>query len=288
MKIKILVILISAFLIFSCEDPAPFDYKEEHYVEAYLTVGEPVNDIRLFRTLPLDEPYSLENSIIKDADITIYSENNEELNLEYKDNPSPGYYYEQDYSVKPETFYYLRIETSEGNVYTDTTRTPAVFEWEREPVSSLHYPKDTLKLSQAPDSTKLYWTKSGNVNFYIVNVKCLDTLEYGKYLNPPTEEKNRRVYLPFNDVNELYRDRTTLNLIANTTSPVVWFAFRWFGNHEITIQAPDNNYLRWYLQYLSFQGDVYDPNLNTISGGAFGVFGSVAEIKTNAFLYKNQ
>lgn len=281
-------LLLTFVLIFtSCEDDAPFDYKEEHYVEAYLTVGQPIEHIKFYRTVPLDEVYSEESAFIDDADVTIYSENNDEFKLEFRNEPAPGYYYNDNYIVKPETFYYLRIKTAEGNIYTDTTRTPSIFEWEKEPVSSLTYPADSLNLPPAPDSTRLYWSRSGNISFYLVNVKCLDTLNYGQYLEPPTEEKNRRVPLPFKEVNQLYRDQTTINLIPNITSPVVWFAFRWYGNQEITIQAPDNNYLKWYLQYLTLNGDVYEPLLTTISGGAFGVFGSVAEIKANAFLYKS-
>lgn len=284
---KKIILIIAAFTVLftSCEDPAPFDYQEEHYVEAYLVVDKPIDHVKLFRTIPLDEVYSEENAIIKDAKVTIY-EGDKELDLQYKNEPSPGYYYNDDYNVKPETYYYLKIETTTGEIYTDTTKTPARFDWKKPPVETVYYPKDTLNLPEAPDSTRLHWEQSGNIYFYIINVKCLDTLNYGKYLDPPTDELNKRVYLPFDDVNILYRDRTTLNLVANTTSPIVWFAFRWFGPHEVTIQAPDPNFLQWYIQYLTPAGDVYIPNLNTITGGAFGVFGSVAEIKTNMFISK--
>ena len=89
---------------------------------------------------------------------------------------------------------------------------------------------------------------------------------------------------------EYYYEISTSNLIANTETPIVWLAFKWFGLNEIAVYAPDKNYLDWFLQMVSWDGSSYhDPNLDSVEGeGAIGVFGSAAVIKGNMFLLKNQ
>lgn len=293
--IKIILTALAALVIFtSCEDTAPFDYEKDYYLEGYLTVGKPIKDIKVMTTIPLDQNFTYEDAMIDDADVVI-STDERTLKLTYGSSPEAGYYFEDTtYTVLPDTYYDLRVELKNGKVFTGRTRTPDTFQWKQDPLDYLYYPPDPEKyddVSSLPnphDSTKLYWTASEKTNFYLITVECLDTLNYGRYLEPPREEENDRTYIPWDGSGNYYKERTTTNFIANTTTPVVWFAFKWYGPHKVTIQAPDNNYLKWFFQYAGFDGDVYNPNLNTIKGGAFGVFGSKAEITHEMFLYKHE
>ena len=294
-KIKIfLATLVSLIIFTACEDTAPFEYEKDHYIEGYLIVDNPIEKIKVMRTVPLNDKFTYQDAMIKSADVTISTEN-KTFDLNYKSEPEPGFYYEDTtYKVKPETYYDLRVELQSGEVYTGRTRTPARFQWKNDPVDKLYFPPnpeeydDISSLPNPPDSTKISWTRSGKVNFYIISVKCLDTANYGKYLSPPIQEKNKRTYKPWEGDENYYKELTSTNFIANTKTPVVWFSFKWHGPHEVKVQAPDNNYLKWFLQYAGFDGDVYNPNLNTIKGGAFGVFGSTAEISQEMFLYKHE
>ena len=115
-------------------------------------------------------------------------------------------------------------------------------------------------------------------------MKCLDTLNYGKYLTPPTAEMNRRINLPFRN-DRAYRETATLLPIPNSQTPVVWNTFKWFGLHEVGVYVPDWNFLRWYIQ--SQTRSQIDPLLSSIKGG-YGYFGSASVIRDTSVIIKNQ
>jgi hypothetical protein len=58
---------------------------------------------------------------------------------------------------------------------------------------TIQYPFDTTTLP-SPDEAKTEWSNGNNKNaIYIFNVTCLDTLDYGIYLNPGAGDKNARI-----------------------------------------------------------------------------------------------
>lgn len=291
MKKSILLIifsLISILLINSCQDDdGLIGFEEEYYVEMFLIVNEPIRNLRLFRTQPIEVEYSLENAIVRDATVKIIK-GNEEYVLDFVDDDLPGYdFADQSILIEEQTEYRLEITTADGKVMTGGTVTPQAFDWVSDPPDLVNFPTDTVNFP-SPDSLRLSWTKSEGKDFYIINVLSLDTLEYGIYLDPPTEELNRRTPSLFNDNEDLYQDLATSNLIANTETPTVWLAFKWFGRNEVAVFAGDDNYLEWYIQFAGFGGNFYDQNLNSIKGDGFGVFGSTAVIRDTMFLIKNQ
>jgi hypothetical protein len=112
----------------------------------------------------------------------------------------------------------------------------------------------------------------------------LDTLNYGKYLSSPTEEKNRRIFRSFEN-DRMYYEISSYAFIPNNKSFVVWNIFKWYGPHEVTVYVPDWNYLRWFKQYA--MKSRYDDNLGTLKNGK-GFFGSASMIKDTVLLLKNQ
>lgn len=280
--------LLIGLILVSCEDEAPTNYIPRNYLEAIIIVDEPIQNIRVLRSQSVNQKYELENASIKDAEVIISSEGNDYI-LEYSGDAHTGYIYgDSNYLVKPDTDYQIEVRLKDGSVITGETHTPGRFEWIRKPYQEVYYPEDTLKLPKI-DSLQISWTPEEMTGFYLLSVTCQDTLEYGKYLNPPTDEKNRRAYNVFSDEDSFYNDVTMYNLIANTSTPTVWLAFRWFGPQTITVQAPDYNYLRWFLQFAGFDGrQEYNEILTTVKGDGIGVFGSASEIKADMFLYKNQ
>ncbi len=286
---KILFIILLLFLT-ACEDKPPTEYIPQYYIEAYLIVDQPIDMIKVFRTQPIQDSFKISNALVKNAQVKIRF-NNQELILTFRDTgiiDNRGYYYpDTSLKVQPNTTYFLEILTADNVKITGTTTTPERFQWVNPPPDSIFYPKDSVNFRDGKQ-IKIKWTPVKNILYYLVVSKCLDTLEYGKYLNPPTNEKNRRIFNPFDNEQRRTRDYYDLSnwdAIPNTEYPLVWLLFKWFGKHKIVVFAPDFNFLRWALQ--QFRGNQINPLLSSVQGG-IGVFGSACKIEKEIFLFKNQ
>lgn len=281
-KISIFLIIFTTLFISSCEDPVPTDFKEEIVVEAYLLVGQPIENILIRRTIPISDSIVYAASIIRDAKVKIIGDNREFV-LTIDNDTTLGYYYsDKTYLIKEDTEYNLEIEFADGSTVKAETTTPIPTSWIKKTNGVLQYPLDSIKL---PAKDTIAWTPIKGQSFYMLSVTCLDTLEYGKYLTPPTEEKNRRPYRPFGGTNEI-KELANFAFVPNTKTSVVWNTFRFFGKHEVAIYTIDWNMTRWFIQVQASRD--YSPLLGSIEGNAKGVFGSAAGIKDTFMLLKNQ
>ncbi|HRP03025.1 MAG TPA: hypothetical protein PLE30_10310 [Candidatus Kapabacteria bacterium] len=279
------LILLGCIILTSCEDDAPGAYKESFIVDALLLVDMPIEGINILRTQAIFDKYIHDSTYVKNAIISIEGDG-KIFNLQYRSKDEMGVqgYFATDlnYKVKSNTHYSLKVILQNGDVLTGETTTPERTNWIIKANQMLQYPKDTLKL-KATDS--IAWAKVANNDFYIISVKCLDTLDYGKYLTPSTPELNRRIYFPLGSESR-YKDFTSYSPIANTKTSVVWAAFKWYGLQQVKIFVPDYNFLRWFIQAQVKQE--MDPLLSSIKGNAYGFFGSASFISDTTFLLKNQ
>ncbi len=285
-NIKLLAIL-SLFVIVGCGDDVPTDYKPENFIEALLLVDEPIQNIIVMRSQPLYHKFDYFKALIPDAEVIIRGDGREFLLSYSTDSTRPGYYYEDaNYLIKPNTEYSIEVRLKDGSQITSSTTTPTPNQWLRRPKSFIQYPLDSLRL---PASDTVSWSRVPGYDIYLIAVRCMDTLEYGKYLNPPTAELNRRVYRP-------YLPDRAYNEISQTAfipafhpdfvqTPVIWTSFKWFGLHEVVIYVPDWNFTRWTLQNMS--SSAINPLLGSVEGG-IGVFGSAYALRDTAVLLKNQ
>lgn len=276
--------LLLAVLLFSaaCEDPVPTDYTPDTIIQALITVDKPIKNIIIMRTLSIQDTFSLDKSLISDAEVYIY-ENTDTFRLKFRSEGEKGYYYDDTtYLIKPQTRYNF-VAVVDGVKMTGSTITPLRFYMTKATPDSIYYPKDTVKLPTV-DSLKLEWTSAGDVAFYLIAVNCQDTLNYGKYLSPPRDEKNRRIERSNIEDHHFY-EITSWAFINATEVPVVWSIFKWYGKHKAIIYAPDDNYLNWFKQYQIKSS--YDPLLGSITNGK-GFFGSVSTAECNFILIKNQ
>lgn len=275
------ILIILTLSIISCEDEAPTNYTPSYFVEALLIVDAPITDIRVLVSQPLSDSFNYNNSIVRNAKVQILEGDNV-YDLTISSNDSDGYYYpDVTYKVKPNTNYKLKIILDNNQEISGETTTPSQFKWISQPDYYIQYPIDTVNL---PSPFSIQWELVNNVLYYVLSIRCLDTLEYGKYLNPPTEEKNRRVFRPW-DMNEsFYRELSYWVIVPSSKVPVVWTVFKWFGLHEVTIYAPDYNFLRWNVQAMSSE---INPLLTSVEG-AFGYFGSASVIRDTSVILKNQ
>jgi hypothetical protein len=204
MKNLIIILFATVFAIFiqSCEDLPPTSYIEEYVLEALILIDEPIQGIILTKTQPLFEPYNYDSAMIRDAVIIIREGENEiELKFRPREEGVRGYFYaDTNYLVKAETNYSIEVTLPNGNKITGTTLTPVKTAWEKRPNDMVYFPKDSIDL---PPTDTLSWQKVAGFDFFLIAFTNLDTLEYGKYLDPLTTELNRRIERPWRQ--DLYR-----------------------------------------------------------------------------------
>lgn len=294
MKKLILSITFIILLLLGCEDPIPTDYEPENYLEAALIVGQPIDNIVLMRTQPIQDTFNYEKSLIRDAEVVILVDD-KEFKLSIDANGTRGYYSNESYIVKGNTEYNIIVTLPDGSTITGSTLTPDTLEWVRDVPNMIQYPIDTVN---KPSNDTLIWegmptpiNLNGDIKdgFWGISVKALDTLEYGIYLDTvPNREKNRRLFRRNSDPEDdwRYKELARWGLIPSKQTPVVWNYFRWYGLHEVSIYNLDNNYLNWVLQKIT-QSE-YDERLSSVEGNGIGVFGSMNAIRDTFFLIKNQ
>jgi len=274
----------------SCEDEPPTTYSQVKYLEGFLITDKPVQGILLMNSQPVNQKFDREKAMIKDADVKL-SVNGTSHTLIYRDGDNPGYYHpDESFLIEPETKYEIIINTIDGSLVTAETITPKrINGWVKEPKPIISYPSDTLKLPHV-DSLDIEWDKVPDVSFYLIKILAKDTSDYGRYLEPPTNELNRRTYNFMSNIEEtgiFYKNPSSWNLIANNKTPTVWLAFRWFGLHEVEVYNPDPNMLNWFINIFFTASSENNELLNSVNGG-LGVFGSASIVKKEVFLLKNQ
>ncbi|MBU3679946.1 MAG: DUF4249 family protein [Candidatus Kapabacteria bacterium] len=282
--------LIVAILASGCEDPVPTDYKEEIMLEGLLLVGEPLQDVRILKTLPVTDTFSFERASLPDAKISVFADG-VSIPMEFIPDSRGGTYRAVDtsYRVKAATLYSVAVRAN-GATLTASTRTPATFAWITPPKTWIRFPQADSLLTAVDDSLLVTWSPVQGTELYIIGLTCLDTLGYGAYLDPPTSDTNLRTVRPKPDFFDrsgtlIANERTTLGATPFTTSQTVWGVFRWYGQHELRVYAPDGAFLEWFYLVGGGRRSSYDYRLGNIRGG-LGVWGSASLIKQRSFLLK--
>lgn len=287
MNIRTLALIpLAALLFFGCEDMPPTTYVPQYVLEGYLIVDDPINNISVTLTQPTTESFNYAGSAIKDAQVDLIT-GDRKLHLVYRPDSSVGTYWYPDSSVvvQPNTRYRIEVRTTDGALITGETVTPGRITWTQEPKDTIYYPpSDTVR---PPDSLSLAWTAVPGNEEYLVSIRVLDTVGYGKYLTPPTQEKNVRIDRPFEDQAPDYRDVTRWGYLQGTRTPITWAAFKWYGLHEVSLYAPDQNFLDWFKLTQFGQNVQYDSRLGSVQGGV-GVFASASVARKRVFVIKKR
>lgn len=279
MKKLILLILISATLVLSnsCEDELPLAYEQRYIIEAFVIGEQPIEDLRIVRSLPINEPYDYSDALVRDAQVRVREVGGEWMQLAIADSGETGWYYpDTTYKVKPNTQYELEVSFSDGKFATGTASVPDTFSWTKKLPDYVTYPSDE---EIATTEVEFAWTPT--LGFYLLRSWAMDTLDYGSYLEEPADVPNQRIPNEFRNEGS-YDNVTTWGFLPSNEAVVVWGAFRWFGRHEVSIYNSDFNMLRWFAQARGSQQ--YNELLNTIEGDAIGCFGGATVIRDTSML----
>jgi hypothetical protein len=285
--VLLISVVISAFTV-GCEDPVPTDYVQELVVEGFVFVGQPIENIRIMKTLPIADTFRLIDAAIRDAQVRI-TVNGVPLAVEYVPDSLGGTYRVADREYRAVSGATYNIEVvAIGKKLTATTLTPDTLSWVQAPKDTLQYPGRLFELTRS-DSLDVSWTPVNGVSQYIVAVECIDTLGYGIYLNPQTTDTNRRIRDQdrFDSGTLIASERVRFGFSILTRSPTVWSVFKWFGKHEIRVYAGDQAFQEWFRMVGFGRRSSYDYRLSNIKGG-LGTWGSASSVSKSAFLKKDQ
>lgn len=286
--LSLLALVALVGLTTACEDPIPDDaYVEELVVEGFAIAGRPLDGIRIFRTLSINDTFSLDAAMIRDANVIIL-ENGTQIPVHYVADSLGGHYEAIDtsYRVKPNSTYNLTVNAI-GKTATATATTLNTFNWISAPKDTMQYPGKARETERF-DSLKVSWQGQQGVFVYVLGVECLDTTGYGQYLQPATTDTNRRIRdEEYDDDLLIGRERTRYGLAIVANSDIVWRVFKWFGPHRIHVYAGDRAFQEWFQQ-VGFGGrSTYDYRLGNVQG-ALGVWAGAAELTGDFFLKKDQ
>ena len=287
--LRILALVVAPFLLAACEDQPPTDYVPVPFLEGYLIVDQPIENIVVAVSQSITARFDYSGMMVSGAEVVI-SANDQDFPLSYVEENGIGSYRYSDttYRVLPETRYSLRVRMPDGSIMQAETTTPRRIEWTIPPREILQYPQDTTQLF-SPDSLKVAWTV-GNSEEYIIRVTVLDTLGYGEYLIPPTQEINERTNnIPFEDPGDpQFYTKIRWGFTQVSQAPTVWAAFRWYGRNEVAILAADKALLDWFkATQWGGRSVEFREQYSNVRGG-IGVLGSASVVSKDVFVLKRQ
>jgi len=282
----------------ACDSAGPEPFQREILVESYQEAGEPLNPIRLSRTVPLDSSYRPEDLAVRGASVTVerladdgsvaerfpYAPARDSAGL-YLPDPTTA----DTPRVQPLRTYRLVAEIPDGPTVRATTTVPDTFR-----IVSIN--RDTARY-QADDQIEITVTPTQvpgrDQSFYIFSTESLEPTEDN--LTPLVREF-------FEDDDEL-----TLEDLRITSSPVLneasydtnadgtisirlpWIAVAFYGPNRARAQALDDN-LYDFQRSQSAQGGGAGfspgtiPNIIERVENGTGVFGSYAATDTTVFI----
>ncbi len=280
---------VLALQLSACEDQPPTDYLPTPFLEGYLIVDEPIENIVVAISQPITEVFNYGDMMIPDATVILSTEE-DDYPLQFVVEDGVGSYRYPDTTVKiqPKTRYSLRVSLTDGTVMRAETVTPERISWIIPPRDFLQYPQDTTKLI-SPDSLRISWTPGNSVE-YIIRVTALDTLGYGTYLTPATEEINGRTNnIPFEEPDDpTFYTLTRWGFVQTSQVPTVWSAFRWYGRNEVSVLAADTPMLEWFkATQWGGRSVQYREEFSNVDGG-IGILASASVVSKEVFVLKRK
>lgn len=247
-------------LLFSCQEDSPFVSDTNLVVvQAYLYANEPVRDIRLTSTLPLDAADSTKASPINDAHV-ILSKNGQSYLLEASAGDS-GYYHSDSVEVKVGDVFNIEIEYND-ELITGETEVPEAPENVTISSDTLELPAELNPWDFKPgefDSLELIveWTNDNEELYYIV----LDNIE----TNPTAID----IGLP------PFPGRFISQPVNRDSYPIRLPMLTHYGLHRVIVYRINQEYGDLYLSRNQDSRDLNEPLTNIENGlGVFSAFNS--------------
>ena len=285
--------VLAALLVLSaCDTYEQDDYADEIVVEAYLAAGEPLPEVKVSRTAPIDRFYRFEDFAVDDASVVVSlldEAGGVEARYPYV-RAAEGRYRPagQAVAVQPLRRYALEVDVpGEAGTVRASTLVPGGFR-------VLDFTADTVRY-QGTEQFQARVTRSdypGRQSYYIFTLVALDTSFgltpfYADFVGDDDDDAQPEDFM---------RNASGLSNEANfdpnpdgtLTMRLPWVAIAFYGPNEIVANALDDNlydFLRSRLQGGTRSPGEMDNLLDHVDGGR-GIFGSMARDSFTVFIQR--
>lgn len=290
---NILIFLTIALLISACEVYRQDDYVEQYVVEAYLTAGETLPEVRLSRTIPLRQTYVFEEVAISGAGVTIHligPDGLSEASFSYTESSRNGIYIPDNQTATVESGREYMLEVTRldrpGDRITSSTIVPRQFE-----IVNLNV-TETVYQSEVQFEFKL--TRSffpGRQNVFVASSTALepDSFSLTPFWADRDGEPEEFIQVSsglINEGNYTVNDDDTIDL------RYPWIGIAYYGPNRLNIYAVDDNIFDYYRSLQAQEGGgTLSPGqienvLWNVEGG-IGLFGARAGVSADVVVRAN-
>lgn len=297
-SIYLIGVLLLALTIAACDSVDSGTFSVEYVVESYLVAGEPLQQVRLSRTTPINQAYEFSDLAVGDARVEIQLLGpGGEVDERYAFVPAedtPGVYrpVEQDVRALPLRTYRLNVEVPGADPITSTTVVPDTFR-----VVSAN--ADTV-VFQSTDQLEIEVSLSSSPgrsqSYYIAVTEALDARKetltpFAKSVYERSDGDVSIENLRVSGSPILNQDNYDLNPNNTLTIRYPWLGVAFYGPNRVSLNAIDDN-LYDFIRSQSVQqgGSTFSPGEipNPIErvAGARGVFGSYARIFYDVYVLR--
>ncbi len=269
----------------ACELYTQDDYEEQYVVESYLVANRILPQVRVSRTLPVEEEYSLNKAAINDADVTITLLDNNgtpEATYTYVSKGDSGIYIpETPDVVLPKRSYELHVTLPAGDEVMAQTLVPGSFEIDDEQArNSIPYQSEEQLEIVITGNDHAYNRQSYFI--FTVNVIDPDPDNLTPFYKSLIEEQDV-------DIEDFYVNSSGIvneenyeeNPDGTQTLRLPWIGVAFYGENDVVANTIDDN-MYDFLRYQSVQGGgtTLPPgeiqNIKYHVEGGIGIFGSMA------------
>ena len=267
-KLIKIMFVICVFTNLSCEDIPDFNqYEVKPVVEAFISEGEPVDDIYLKKTVPFNKESDTDSNFISDAIITINGNGQNYILSPVKDQPGRYLYDGNDFSVNVGEEYFLSFEY-ENRIISSTTTIPKKPEGIDLSPKSIYIPainslSDLRNFRETFQKTiNITWDNSDGSYYYLL----IENIENNPQSIDPTD------VLGGLGINfEFTTSPTQENFIE--LRPLIHYTQ--YGTHKATIYHVNEEYALLYETSTQDSRDLNEPFTNINNGlGIFSGFSS--------------
>lgn len=274
----------------ACDTYTQDDYEQEYVVESYLVAGEPLPQLRLSQTAPIDARYTFEEFAVAGADVRVNlvdASGAVEETIPYVQT-FKGIYEPEDETaiVQPLRTYALEIRVpGHDEVIRASTHVPGLFE-------VVSVTADTV-VYQDPESLEATITRSeypGRESVYLFTLHAMDTTNYD--LTPAyadfadDDDGPDRADFVANSSPLTREENFTRNADGTLSFDMPWVAVAFYGPNDVMASAIDDNLFDFKRSQqgggMTSPGEM-DNIINHVEGGR-GIFGSMASDRFVVFV----
>lgn len=288
--LKYFSIFLIALIVIGCEQPTvelnDDNYEPKIVMEGYLFPGQPVQNIKITRNIPLNTTIDRSALILDDADVRLTDLSADKTyTLTFDDSAKAYAYRGGDLIIEHGKSYRLAVNASfAGNdlwAASTTTVPQAGFQIIEEGCtdSIAYYAVDGFGHIQKP---QVQFQRSPGTDFYMFSIVAVDAV-VDDFIYPPANPYVKSDW-DEDDVKENFYDlRYSDDGLINTPLDggsmnygIEWMHIMFYGRHRIIAYAGDinmRNYILTYKRVMEMDGNLHEPRFN-IDGDGIGVFGS--------------